>query len=213
MLIVEAQVETERPSRYLVQLCRHFNHKGRHLHHRPRSHLVGDMQAPPEVRAHVEWSDTYGIVSLNWGQCTMQATPHTLTLRAEATDGENLQRVQDLVAGHLERFGRRDHLKVNWRRPSAPTVQPSEGASTAPKPPQNASPRREHRKTVVLTAAGALAVAMHLGLGGAVLAVWMGWTTGIVFTVVLVTVVAVTVTGLRRLATRRSKTPTAPNEK
>ncbi len=121
MLTAEAQVETERPSRYLVQLCQHLNHKGRHLRHRPPPHLLGDAQPPPEVQAHVEWSDTDGIVSLSWGQCTMQATPDTLTLRAEATDEESLQRIQDLVTGHLERFGRRDHLRVNWHRPHAPT--------------------------------------------------------------------------------------------
>lgn len=129
MLTAEAQVETDHPSRYLVQLCRHFNHQGRHLRHRPRTHLVGDAQAPPGIQAHVEWSDTDGIVSLSWGQCTMQATPDTLTLRAEAADEENLQRVQDLVAGHLERFGRHDHLTVNWRRPHAPTAQPGEAAA------------------------------------------------------------------------------------
>lgn len=121
MLTAEAQVGTQRPSRYLVQLCQHFNHQGRHLRHGPHPHVVDDAQAPPEVQAHVEWSDTDGIVSLSWGQCTMQATPDTLTLRAEAADEESLQRVQDLVAGHLERFGRRDHLTVNWRRPPAPT--------------------------------------------------------------------------------------------
>lgn len=60
MLTAEARVETARPSRYLVQLCRHFSHQGRHLRHRPRAHLIGDGQAHPEAQAHVEWSDTTG---------------------------------------------------------------------------------------------------------------------------------------------------------
>jgi hypothetical protein len=38
MFAAEAHVETERPSRYLVQLCKHFENKGRHLTHRPRNH-------------------------------------------------------------------------------------------------------------------------------------------------------------------------------
>ena len=83
---------------------------GQHLRQRPRTHDGGD--APPEVQ-HVEWPDTYGIVRLSWGQWTMQTTPDTLTLRAEATDEENLRRIQDLVAARLEIFGRREQLKVN----------------------------------------------------------------------------------------------------
>ena len=124
MLTAEAQVETERPGRYLVQLCRHASQMGQHLRQRPRTHDGGD--APPEVQ-HVEWSDTYGIVRLSWGQWTMQTTPDTLTLRAEATDEENLRRIQDLVAARLEIFGRREHLKVNWQRFEALADQRGEG--------------------------------------------------------------------------------------
>ena len=124
MLTAEAQVETERPGRYLVQLCRHASQMGQHLRQQPRTHDGGD--APPEVQ-HVEWSDTYGIVRLSWGQWTMQTSPDTLTLRAEANDEENLRRIQDLVATRLEIFGRREHLKVNWQRFEAPTAQRGEG--------------------------------------------------------------------------------------
>jgi len=80
MPTAEAQIHTPRASRYLAQLCRHASQMGRPMRHRLRTHDRGD--APPEVQ-HVEWSDTYGIVSLTWGQWTMQATPDTLTLRAE----------------------------------------------------------------------------------------------------------------------------------
>ncbi len=125
MLTAEARVETERPSRYLVQLCRHFTHQGQHLRHRRRTHLAGDAQARPEAQVHVEWSETHGIVDFGWGPCTMQANPDTLTLRAEATDEEHLQRVQELVTGHLDRFSRRDHLSVNWQRPEAPQFSPA----------------------------------------------------------------------------------------
>jgi hypothetical protein len=50
----------------------------------------------------------------------MQASPDTLTVRAEAADEENLRRVQDLVAARLGRFGRHDHLTVIWQRPGPP---------------------------------------------------------------------------------------------
>jgi hypothetical protein len=55
MLTAEARVQTRRPNRYLVQLCRHFSNRGRHLH-RPRSHGTGDTQALLAGQAHVEWS-------------------------------------------------------------------------------------------------------------------------------------------------------------
>jgi hypothetical protein len=119
MLTAEAQVETGRPSRYLVQLCQHFSHKGGFLGHRRPAFLMPDL-------IHVEWSETHGIVSFGWGQCTMQASTGILTLHAEADSEENLQRVQDVVARHLGRFGRRDHLAVNWQRPGTPGTQPRE---------------------------------------------------------------------------------------
>ena len=46
----------------------------------------------------------------------------TLTVRAEAASEESLQRVQDLITRNLERFGRREHLTVNWQRPGTPTA-------------------------------------------------------------------------------------------
>ncbi len=118
MLTAEARIQAERPSRYLAQLCRHassINHKILRLH-------AGKAQTSPEVR-HVEWSDTDGTLTLSWGRCTLQAGPATLTVRAEATNEENLERLQNLITRNLERFGRRDHLKVNWQRPESPTVQ------------------------------------------------------------------------------------------
>jgi hypothetical protein len=123
MLTAEAHIQTERASRYLVQLCRHadsMNHKG----HRIRLH-VGKARVRPEL-LHVEYSDTDGILRLNWGQCTMRASPDTLTLSLEATDEEDLRRIQDLITADLERFGTRDHLTVDWVRPGALTDQAGE---------------------------------------------------------------------------------------
>jgi len=116
MLTTEAQVQTEKPGRYLAQFCRHASQMGGRLRHWPRGHGGGGTR--PEMR-HVEWSETSGSLILNWGQCTLQATPGTLTLRAEAADAENLTRIQDLVTERLEKFGRRDHLTVAWRRTPA----------------------------------------------------------------------------------------------
>jgi hypothetical protein len=112
MPTAEAQVDTERANRYLAQLCRHFSNLRRH---ESRRH-ADEAQARPDVQVHVEWSETQGTVTFDWGRCTMQADPDALKLRAEADDEDNLQRVQDLVGEHVERFGARDQLKVSWKR-------------------------------------------------------------------------------------------------
>ena len=38
-----------------------------------------------------------------------------LTVRAEAADQESLRRIQDLLTSRLQKFGRREHLTVNWQ--------------------------------------------------------------------------------------------------
>jgi hypothetical protein len=200
MLTAEAQIETERPSRYLVQLCKHANQMGQRSGHRARTHGGGDT--PPQVR-HVEWSDTHGVVKLNLGQWTIQATSDTLILRAEADDEQNLRRIQALLARRIETIGRRDNLKVHWQ---ATTVQPGE-PTTEPTPTGKTTARRGHRNTILLIAAGVLAIAIHVGLGGVVLASmsWTGWTADVILAVVLAKVVTVVVIGLRRRSVRRNK--------
>ena len=120
MPTAEAHVQTEDPGRYLTQLCRHAQQVHR-LRHRPRNH-GGDGQPPPKVQ-HVECSETSGMIRFGWGQCTMQASPGTLTLRAEASDEESLQRVQGIIARDIERFGKRHQLTVTWQRAPAPSAQ------------------------------------------------------------------------------------------
>jgi hypothetical protein len=117
----ETRIATDHPSRYLVHLCQHatkFNHKLRHLHGRAG-------QERPEI-LDVTWTDTTGTLRLNWGTCTLHVEDNTLTVHAEAADEANLKRVQDIITADLERFGRRDHLKVNWTRPDALQLHPGE---------------------------------------------------------------------------------------
>jgi hypothetical protein len=121
MLIAEAIVETERSSRYLVQLCRHLD-------------LVARRQ--PQMHAHVEWSDDRGVISLGWGRCTLRADPGVLTLRAEAADERSLHLLEQRVTDHLEQVGRRDRLTVTWTPP-----QSVEGT---PYPPGDTDHERGH---------------------------------------------------------------------
>jgi hypothetical protein len=102
LLMAEARVETERSSRYLVQLCRHVSEAA---------------QAHPQMQAHVEWSDDHGKIGFGWGTCTLRADPGVLTLRVEASDEESLRRVERRVANRLERLGGGDQLTVTWTRP------------------------------------------------------------------------------------------------
>lgn len=49
---------------------------------------------------------------------TATVVPERLTLRAAADDTESLARVQDVVSRHLERFGARRAVVVEWRTDS-----------------------------------------------------------------------------------------------
>ena len=116
MLTAEAHIETDRPSRYLVQLCQHASDMGGPRGHwRPARHR-GDLGEGAEMQ-HAEWTDSYGIVRMNWGECTLRATPGRLTLHAEAADEESLQRIRDMLTTRLQSFGRREHLTLTWQPP------------------------------------------------------------------------------------------------
>jgi len=114
MLTAETTIETSNASRYLVQLCTHATKMGHGLR---RLHARSTHERPEVL--DVDWSDTHGVLTLSWGKCTLDADPTTLTVRVDAEDGEHLQRVQDLIAADLERFGRREQLTVAWQRVQA----------------------------------------------------------------------------------------------
>lgn len=103
MLVAEGRVETERASRYLVQLCRHV-------------HLAA--QHNPGMQAQVDWSVDRGMISFGWGRCTLRADPGALALRAEAPDEERLHQLQQRVTDRLEQVGRHDRLTVTWTPPA-----------------------------------------------------------------------------------------------
>jgi hypothetical protein len=109
----EAHIETGKASRYLVQLCQHASKMGRSNRHRPRIHAGGG--APPEIQ-HAQCSETEGSLILNWGQCTLHADQDALILQASAPSDGDLSRIENLLAGRLEKFGRREQLKVTWLR-------------------------------------------------------------------------------------------------
>jgi hypothetical protein len=129
-----------------------------------------------------------GIVNFDpWGRCLMSAAGNTLVVRVEATDPENLQRIQETVTRDLERFGQRDHLIVRWQSPDELSAHPTEADTATNPPPRHSKGQHETRgradyRTLLLTTGGALGIALivagHLTLAGAVVAVpgWLGWT-------------------------------------
>jgi hypothetical protein len=137
MLTAEARVETDRPGRYLTQLCQHLSNRGRHLgtgkgrlsRHRPGSHQ-GDQPRPVTAeQVQVEWTETAGTVTFPGGQCTMRASGDALLLRAEAADGAALEFIENLIGSHLGRFSRREPLTVTWHPAKAQPAQPQPGGA------------------------------------------------------------------------------------
>ena len=122
MSAAEARIPTENAGRYLARLCQHAGQMGTHLGRRPGRHAGGG--APPEI-LRAESSDDRGTLVLNWGRCTLQAGEGMLTLRAEAGDPDSLARIQELIAGRLEKFGRRERLIVTWQPATASPASPA----------------------------------------------------------------------------------------
>ena len=91
----ETLIKTENAATYLTRLCGHLGKLAaprRFPGHAPRSHAGGQ---PPAV-LHVEH------------------TAGELMIRADAASQEDLRRLQDMTAGRLLKFGRREHLDIEW---------------------------------------------------------------------------------------------------
>lgn len=113
MPILNAEIQTERASRYLVQFCKHAAAMGAGGH-TARMHLHPTM-ARGEVQVAADWSDTLGTVTFTpWGQCALTADGDTLTLRIEAADEDGLTQIRDVIDRDFERFSHRGPLIVTW---------------------------------------------------------------------------------------------------
>jgi hypothetical protein len=144
MPAAEARIPTPHAGRYLARLGQHADKMGRRLRHQPRSHASGG--APPAIR-HAQWSDTDATLALDRGQCALHAEPGLLTLRAEADSEDNLTQIQDLIAGRLQKFGRREHLTVTWRPAHAPAAHRTAPPGPPTEPQTQGSPRRSSRRS------------------------------------------------------------------
>ncbi|HET7474579.1 MAG TPA: DUF2218 domain-containing protein [Dermatophilaceae bacterium] len=123
MPVLQAQIQTDQASRYLVQLCKHaaaMSGGG----HGSRMHLHAPM-ARGEVRVAAEWSRTSGTLTFTpWGRCTLSADDGILTLRVDAVDADGTARIRDVVTRDFERFTRRHPVTVIWQRSEDPGAAP-----------------------------------------------------------------------------------------
>ena len=90
-LSARADVPTDAPERYAKQLVAHLGRK---------------TEWTTEGRAST--------ASIAGGTGVIEVGDGVLTLLAEASDTETLERVQDVLGRHLERFGQRNELAVVW---------------------------------------------------------------------------------------------------
>lgn len=84
-----AIVPTPKASGYLQQLCKHFGHK-----------------------VPAEFTETDGTITFEMGTATLHAEGDRLHLSVVG----DLDRMETVVGGHLERFAFREDLKVVWTR-------------------------------------------------------------------------------------------------
>lgn len=210
MTIAEARIPTVRASRYLDQLCRHLSQMAQTRHQPPIRHGGGDK--PPKIE-HIDYSDTYGTIRFAQGLCTLRATSDELMLRLEADDEDTLQRLQNGIAGRIEKIGRRDGLAVTWTRPQVTQASDDPPGQEGTAGPGAASGTRARRRRGIgqmigLGGAGILVLAVHLGLFGTTLAgsAWVGWGINAVIGLVVLKVLFVAAhVALGRFGIRRGK--------
>ena len=118
----QTRVRTQNAAAYLARLCGHLaklTSPRRFPGHGSQPHAGSQ---PPAV-LNAEHTRDAGTITLTWGQLTLHATADELTIRADAGSQENLHRIQDMTAGRLHKFGRREHLDIQW----TPVTGPASG--------------------------------------------------------------------------------------
>ena len=212
MPILQAQIQTERPSRYLVQFCKHAAAMGRGGH-TARMHLHAPMTRG-ELQVSAEWSDTRGTVTFTpWGRCTLAADDATLTLRIDAATEDGAAEIRDVITRDLERFTRRDPVTVTWQRsetPGAAPFRPTDATTTE----QRRGLPRPNLQTILLALAVVLVIAVHIGLAGTVVAQsrWTGLALNVVAALVVVKIALVVWVRVRSRSRRATNTRTTPDK-
>ena len=88
-----AKVPTEKASRYLQQLCKHWAHK-----------------------FPVEFDPHHGAIQLSLGRTVMDADEKALHIAVAADDAVTLKRLEAVVTDHIKRFAFREELTFDWQQ-------------------------------------------------------------------------------------------------
>jgi len=91
MAVATTRVPTAHASRYLQQLCKHWGHK-----------------------YTVEFTPQNGRIEMSAAVLILDADPEGLGLQLTAAP-EDLERMEAVVAAHLQRFAFKEDLAFDWR--------------------------------------------------------------------------------------------------
>lgn len=89
---IAARVSTERASRYLQQLAKHWSHK-----------------------FEVTFTPTEATIPLPFGLCELTADEAGLDVRLTPEADADVERFKTVVADHIQRFGHKETLVFDWR--------------------------------------------------------------------------------------------------
>ena len=66
----------------------------------------------PKVPA--QYDETYGSVEFQFGKCSMEAKSDQLIVSIQSDNGKSLQSLKDIVGRHIEKFGIKENIQVEW---------------------------------------------------------------------------------------------------
>lgn len=111
-------LETERGSRYLQTICKHFGRK-----------------------VPVHFDAAKGVIELPFGRCDLNATQTRLDLSVFANTQFDLDRTVHIISSHMERFAFRENPEFTWQ--PAAIVRPAQNINTQSSSFQNPGENHE----------------------------------------------------------------------
>ena len=109
MIEFYGKADTASAALYMNKLCKHFAHK-------------------IEIQLNTDQADAH----FPYGQCHMQASATQLTFVCSAPELRGAAMMRFVLEDHLERFARRENLKVQWDANAPAAYQPELKPDQAP---------------------------------------------------------------------------------